>query len=73
MENIVLIDLSVKYGLDSAQVSELANIVYQTGIRSLDDPKFKRVATYVCEMGLLGEPDEEILEELRRKGFMKED
>lgn len=72
MENKVLIDLSVKYGLDSAQVSELANMVYQTGIRSLDDPKFKRVASYICEMNLLGQPDEEIIEELRRKGFMKD-
>jgi hypothetical protein len=72
MENKVLIDLSVKYGLDSAQISELANMVYQSGVSSTDDKKFRRVATYICEMDLLGKPDEEIIEELRRKGFMKD-
>ena len=72
MENKILIDLSVKYGLDSSQVSELANMVYQAGVTNMDDPKFKRIASYICEMNLLGRPDEEIIEELRRKGFMKD-
>ena len=70
MENKTLIDLSVKYGLDSSQVSELSNMAYQAGIKSLDDPKFGEVAKYICENALLGKPDEEIIEELRRAGYM---
>lgn len=70
MENKFLIDLSVKYGLDSTQVSKIVDIVYQSEITEIDSREGKRIASYVCEMGLIDKPAEEIMEELKLKGLV---
>jgi|FLOH01.1.fsa_nt_gi hypothetical protein len=67
MENRFLIDLSVKYGLNSEAVSKIVSIIYQCGIPEVDSREAKRVGTYLCEMNLLETPNEEIIEELKRK------
>ncbi|MFH1218401.1 MAG: hypothetical protein V1679_01000 [Candidatus Peregrinibacteria bacterium] len=72
MENKFLIDISIKYGLDTAEVSKLADMVYQCGFTDIDDRKAQRVANYLCEMKLLDLPPEEVIEELKRKGFYEE-
>ncbi|NIA02264.1 MAG: hypothetical protein GWP15_02685 [Nitrospirae bacterium] len=71
MENKFLIDLSIKYGLDSAQVSKLADMIYQCGISEVDSSEAQRIANYICEMNILDKPAEEIVEELKLKGFIK--
>ena len=71
MENKYLIDLSIRYGLKSSDISELVSLVSQTGAKHIDSREFKRVAKYICDAGLLGKPNEEIIEELRLKGLMK--
>ncbi len=72
MENRHLIDLSVKYGLSSADVSKLVSIVYQVGVHDMESKEFKRIVTYLCENKLVNIPPEEIIEELKRKGLIKE-
>ncbi|MFC1616425.1 hypothetical protein ACFL21_04745 [Patescibacteria group bacterium] len=69
MENKLLIDLSVKYGLNSAQLSKLTDIAYQAGAQNMESRKFKRVLNYICSMGMVDKPSEEIMEELRLKGL----
>lgn len=71
MENKILIDLSLKYGLTSPDVSKLANMVYQAGVTDIDSPDFQKIATYICEMKLIDTPAEEVQEELKRKGLVK--
>ena len=71
MENKVLIDLSVKYGLDASALTKITNIAYQSGITDLNSREFTRIANYLCEMGLLERPEEEIMEELKLKGLVK--
>lgn len=71
MENKVLIDLSIKYGLDSSKISELVDLAYQAGVPSLNSREFTRIADFICESNLLGNAPEEILEELKRKGLIK--
>lgn len=72
MESRVLIDLSIKYGLNSAQTSKLADISYQAGLMDLESREFKRMATYICEDGMIDDPAEEIIEELKLKGLISE-
>ncbi len=67
MENRHLIDLSVKYGLSSADVSKLVSIVYQVGVHDMESKEFKRIVTYLCENKLVNIPPEEIIEEMRLK------
>ena len=69
MENKFLIDVSIKYGLDSARVSKLSDMIYQCGISQVDSKEAKSVATFLCENDLLDKPAEELIEELRLKGF----
>jgi hypothetical protein len=71
MENTFLIDLSIKYGLDSAQVSKLAAMVYQCGVEAIDSAEAKKIATYLCEKNLIEKPSEEVIEELKLNGFME--
>lgn len=73
MENKHLIDLSIKYNLNSMEVSKLIDIIYQAGVSEMESPDFKRIATYICEAKLLETPIEEIIEELKRKGLVKEE
>ena len=72
MENKFLIDLSIKYGLDAAQVSKVVDMVYQCGIAEIDSRQGQRVAKYLCEMNLVDKPSEEVMEELRLKGLVQE-
>lgn len=70
MENRFLIDLAVKYGLGDEQVSKVVNMCYQAGQQDINSDKFQRIAKYICAASLVNVPDEEVIEELRRKGFM---
>lgn len=70
MESKFLIDISIKYGLNSTQISKLMDIAYQSGVTDMDSREMKKLAAYVCEAGLIDEPAEEILEELKRKGII---
>lgn len=70
MENKFLIDLSIKYGLESAKISKIVDIIYQCGIREADSREGQRIANYLCEFNLVGRPAEEIMEELKLKGLI---
>mgnify|MGYP003996546197 FL=1 len=70
MENKFLIDLSVKYGLNAAEMSKLASMVHQVGFPDIDSRGFRRVAEYICEMKMLELPPEELVEELKLKGLI---
>ena len=72
MENAFLIDLSIKYGLDSAQTSKVVDMIYQCNVSDLASREAKRIANFICEMSLISRPAEEIIEELRRKGLAKQ-
>lgn len=72
MENKFLIDLTIKYGLDTAQLSKVVDMVYQAGFKRIDSREFKRVANYICKMRLIEKPAEEVIEELRLKGLILE-
>lgn len=70
MENKFLIDLSIKYGLESSQVSKVVDVIYQCGVSEIDSREGQRIANYLCEMDIVGKPAEEIMEELRLKGLI---
>lgn len=72
MENKFLIDISIKYGLDSSQISKLVDMIYQCGILQVDSRDAQRIANYICEMNLIDKPAEEVIEELKLKGFIQE-
>lgn len=69
MENKFLIDLSVKYGLDDQDISKVVDMCYQLDYESIEDREFQRAANYICSMNLLALPAEEIIAEMKRKGF----
>lgn len=71
MENKYLIDLSVKYGLNSEDISKLVSMMYQVDLDDMDSEEFKRVANYICKEKLVELPAEELIEELKRKGLIK--
>lgn len=71
MENPILIDLSIKYGLDTSEVSKIVNMIYQCNVSDLSSREAKRIANYICEMKLLSKSAEELIEELKRKGLAK--
>ena len=73
MEHKFLIDLSVKHGLDDKSLSKAADICYQLGYYEVDGREFQRAATYMCKMKILDLPPEELIEEMKRKGFNGED
>ncbi len=72
MENKLLIDLGVKYGLDSAKISKVATIIYQAGVEDFDEPEARAIAEHLCESGLIDKPAEEILQELKLKGLARD-
>ncbi|MDP2642538.1 MAG: hypothetical protein Q8P62_01700 [Candidatus Peregrinibacteria bacterium] len=72
MENKLLIDLSVKYGLDSAQISKVAAIIHQSGVATADGPEAIAIAEYLCESGFIDKPSEEIMQELKLKGLSRD-
>jgi len=73
MENKFLIDISVKYGLADEQVSKIVDICYQLGYYELDSRELQRAANYICSMKMVDLPAEEIIEEMKRKGFNGEE
>jgi len=72
MENKYLLDLSLKYGLNQAQVSKVAAIAYQVGVADFASREFARISSYICEAEMVDDPAEEIVEELKRKGLISE-
>lgn len=72
MENKHLIDLSIKYNLGETEMSKLINLAYQAGVTDLNSREFQRVANYICEMKILEKPSEEVIEELKLKGVIKD-
>lgn len=73
MENKFLIDISVKYGLTDKQVSKVVDILYQLGYYDLNGHELQRAGNYMCSMKLVNLPAEEVLEEMKRKGFNGEE
>ncbi|MBU1152140.1 hypothetical protein KJ632_04935 [Patescibacteria group bacterium] len=69
MENKLLIDLGVKYGLSDEDVSKIANIVYQLGYHDLGSAKVQKVAHLIAASSLWEKPMEELIDELIRKGY----
>lgn len=71
MENKFLIDLSIKYGLKSTQISKLVDMLYQCGLQELEDPVAQKIAHFICSEGLVDKPGEEVIEELKRNKFVR--
>jgi hypothetical protein len=71
MENKFLLDLSIKYGLSDENVSKVVDMIYQLGYDNINERGFQRAANYLCSMNLLHLPSEEIIVEMKRKGFCK--
>lgn len=71
MENKLLIDLSVKYGLNSSEISKLVSIIYQAGVHDMNSKDFAKIARFICENSMVNIPAEELIEELKRKGYIK--
>ncbi len=69
MENKFLINLSIKFGLSSDQLSKIVDVAYQVGATDMNSREFKRICNYVCKMKLVEAPAEELIEELKRKGL----
>ncbi len=69
MENKFLINLSVKYGLDDQKLSKVVDMCYQLDYHVIDDREFQRAANYICKMDLVDMPPEDLLNEMKRKGF----
>ncbi len=72
MENKFLLDLTVKYGLSSQEVSKLADVAYQSGFDNVDAEGAQRALNYVCKMKLVSKPMEEVIEELKLKKLIAE-
>ena len=72
VEDKNLIEISVKYGLNSEQLSKLVDVLYQAGLKNSDSPEFTAVSKYICETNLLDMPIEDLLEELKRKNLIEE-
>ncbi|MFA7685497.1 MAG: hypothetical protein WCX95_01715 [Candidatus Gracilibacteria bacterium] len=71
MENRFLLDMSIKHGLSDKDVSKVVDMVYQLGYDNIDDREFQRAANYLCSVNLIDLPPEEVLTEMKRKGFGK--
>ena len=67
-----MLDLSIKYGLSDDDVSKVVDMIYQLGYDNIDDRDFQRASNYLCSMNLVNLPPEEILTEMKRKGFGKD-
>ena len=72
MENKHLIDLSIKYGLNSSDLSKLVSIVHQAGIFDAESDDFKKVTEHLCSEQMLETPSEEIMENLKLKGLISD-
>lgn len=67
-----MIDLGVKYGLDSAKISKVAAMIYQAGVDNFNSDEAKAIAEYMCESGIINKPAEEIMNELKLKGLSRD-
>lgn len=67
MENRVLIDLALKYGLDDGQISKLVDCAYQVGVTELESEEFGKIAHFVCGKGFVDLAMEELVEAVRRE------
>jgi len=72
MEDKFLIDLSIKYGLDSSQLSKIADIMYQCGYASFKNKEAQQICEFLCTEKMVDKPAEEVMEELKLKGFIAE-
>lgn len=69
MENKFLIDLQVKFGLTDDQLSKIVNIAYQLEYSDAENPDFQKLVAFICENDLVEVPNQQLIEELKRKGF----
>ncbi len=69
MENKQLIDLTIKYGLDDETLSKVIAIMYQLGYADPTDKTFQKAAKCICDEKLYDMPADDLVEEMKRKGF----
>lgn len=69
MENKFLIDLQIKFGLTDDQLSKIVNIAYQLDYSDPEHADFQKLMAFVCENKLTSMPNQQLIEELKRKGF----
>lgn len=69
MENKFLIDLQIKFGLTEDQLSKIVNIAYQLDYNDPENDDFQKLMAFVCENNLVSMPNQQLVEELKRKGF----
>lgn len=67
-----MIDMAVKYGLDDDDVLKISTLAYQLGYENMEDENLKKMIDFICEEKLVDLPKEQIVEELKRKGFVVE-
>ncbi len=72
MENKHLIDLSIKYGLNSSDLSKLVSIVHQAGVYDAESDQFQKITEYLCSENMLETPAEEIMENLKLKKLISD-
>lgn len=72
MEEKNLLDISIKYGLNSFQVSKLEDVFYQADIQTSNSRDVLKISKYICENNLLEMPTGKLLEELKRKKMINE-
>jgi hypothetical protein len=70
MENQFLLDLSLKYGLNSGQTTKVADVVHQCGFSDFEDEVAKNIATFICIEKLVDKPTDEIIENIKRADFL---
>lgn len=62
MVNDILLDLSIKYGFNEAQINKLVDLAYDLDIEDILSEKFKNFAKYLAENQLIDVSTEEIIE-----------
>jgi hypothetical protein len=72
MEDENILELNIKYGLNSSQTQKIIDTLYQAGIINKSAPEFMEAASYICENDLVEMPTEKLLEELKRKQIIPE-
>ena len=64
--------MSVKYGLEEHHLAKLADMIYHCDIVDLSSDAAKKVGIFLCENKMMEMPNEEIVIELKKKGFIKD-
>ena len=70
MENKQIIDLSIKYGLSSSDISKLVSIIHQAGVHDVNSDQFTKISEHICSENMLEIPAEEIIENLKLNGLI---